>query len=147
MIVLYKVLHARGSTDAEIGQLCTDIVEREVSRIPRWMVKLTNWFMFTGLALKQGKKEAKRLKDAPDNQFRFMVNGEPGVLKMDITQCAICHICARHNASDFTPYICKVDKMLSEKLMWGLKRTQTIAGGASHCDFIFVRGATTQIEQ
>ena len=145
MIVLYKVLSKHGVPIEEAGRICTAIVEKEVDRTPVFVNRLMSWFMFTKFAFNQAKKEAARLKDAPANQFRMTIEGAPGLLRMNITQCAICWLTQRHDVSEFTPYICEVDRMLSEKLGWGLKRTQTIASGANHCDFVFVKGADTDV--
>ena len=45
----------------------------------------------------------------------------------------------------YPPYHCAADMLYSDKLGWGLIRTQTLAEGAKRCDFRFKRGGPTRI--
>ncbi len=59
---------------------------------------------------------------------------------MNITSCAICHLFGNHDAMDLVPYMCAFDDVMSAAGDQGLRRTGTIALGASHCDFRFQQG-------
>ena len=56
---------------------------------------------------------------------------------MNITSCAICTMYAPHDAMDLVPYMCAGDDAVSDAFQQGLRRTGSIALGASHCDFRF----------
>ena len=67
--------------------------------------------------------------------------GRPGLnYEVKITQCALCHAFARHDATELLPYICAADDSMSTAGDQGLRRTGTIALGADHCDFHFHHG-------
>ena len=49
-------------------------------------------------------------------------------------------------AAELTPYVCAVDKAVSERLGWGLSRSATLAAGCERCDFRFKKGGATCVE-
>ena len=59
---------------------------------------------------------------------------------MNIKSCAICHAFSKYDAMDLVPYMCAMDDVASEIGDLGLRRTGTIALGATHCDFRYERG-------
>lgn len=85
--------------------------------------------------------EASQQGAAP-NEFVFEVF-EPdadGVRGMNIKSCAICHIFGRYDAMELVPYMCSFDDVVSDAGKQGLRRTGTIALGATQCDFRFQDG-------
>ncbi|MBF0548306.1 MAG: L-2-amino-thiazoline-4-carboxylic acid hydrolase [Candidatus Riflebacteria bacterium] len=58
----------------------------------------------------------------------------------NIKSCAICYVAQKYNAMDLVPYMCAVDDVMSDKFLQGLRRTGSIAVGASQCDFRFKQG-------
>lgn len=80
--------------------------------------------------------------DAAANEFVWeTVEGDsPSLSGMNITSCAICHLFSRHDAMELVPYMCSFDDVVSRAGDQGLRRTGTIALGASRCDFRFERG-------
>ncbi len=80
--------------------------------------------------------------EADCNEFVFEIldadeNGDRG---MNITSCAICHLFGKHGAMELVPYMCSFDDVMSDAGGLGLRRTGTIALGASACDFRFRPG-------
>lgn len=63
---------------------------------------------------------------------------------MNIISCAICHAFSKYDAMDLVPYMCVYDDVMSDKESQGLKRTGSIAVGASQCDFLYKRGGEPQ---
>lgn len=53
--------------------------------------------------------------------------------------CAFCKLAARHGDKDILPNICGLDFDAYATRGIRLERTQTLAGGASHCNFRFSR--------
>jgi hypothetical protein len=76
------------------------------------------------------------------SEFVFEFVDEAGSDRgMNIKSCAICHLFGRHDAMDLVPYMCAYDDVMSDARGQGLRRTGTIALGASQCDFRFREGA------
>lgn len=61
---------------------------------------------------------------------------------IDILECGICKLFQRHSMEKFTPLLCEIDHITSSLAGLTLKRTGTIALGASRCDFRFVKKST-----
>jgi hypothetical protein len=59
---------------------------------------------------------------------------------MNVKSCAICSLFAQHDAMDLVPYMCATDDVESDLDSQGLRRSGTIALGASQCDFRYKRG-------
>jgi hypothetical protein len=53
--------------------------------------------------------------------------------------CGFCKLAARHGDKDILPNICGLDFVAYAARGIRLERTQTLAGGASHCNFRFSR--------
>ena len=53
--------------------------------------------------------------------------------------CGFCKLAARHGDKDALPNICGLDFVAYAARGIRLERTQTLAGGASHCNFRFSR--------
>jgi hypothetical protein len=53
--------------------------------------------------------------------------------------CGFCKLAARHGDKDILPNICGLDFVAYAARGIHLERTQTLAGGASHCNFRFSR--------
>ena len=64
---------------------------------------------------------------------------------IDYIECASCKFLNAQGAPELGPYVCAVDKIASEMLGWGLRRTTTLAQGGERCDFRFKKGAETNV--
>jgi hypothetical protein len=74
-------------------------------------------------------------------RFAFeLVRDEAADFGMNIRACALVHEFSRHDALDLVPYFCHNDDVGSDATGQGLRRTGTIAVGASHCDFRYKAG-------
>lgn len=69
-----------------------------------------------------------------------VVEGEDFDWGYNVKSCALCHSASQHNAMEVVPYMCAVDDVISDKHNQGLRRTGSIALGASHCDFRYQHG-------
>jgi hypothetical protein len=70
------------------------------------------------------------VEPGPSDDFEFGINYKA---------CGFCKFAARHGDQEILPNICGLDFVAYAALGIRLKRTQTLAGGASHCDFRFSR--------
>jgi hypothetical protein len=62
----------------------------------------------------------------------------------NVQSCALSHSATQHDAMEVVPYMCAVDDVMSDKNNQGLRRSGSIALGASHCDFRYQRGGQPQ---
>lgn len=62
-------------------------------------------------------------------------DGEAFDFGLDYHECGFCKLCARTGDADILPMICGMDDTSYGLRGVQLKRTQTLASGASHCNF------------
>jgi hypothetical protein len=70
------------------------------------------------------------VEPGPQDSFEFGI---------DYKACGFCKLAARHGDKDILPNICGLDFVAYAARGIRLERTQTLASGASHCDFRFSR--------
>lgn len=70
------------------------------------------------------------VEPGPGDGFEFGINYKA---------CGFCKFAARHGDQDILPHICGLDFEAYATRGIHLERTQTLAGGASHCNFRFSR--------
>src|SRR5215207_9345348 len=70
------------------------------------------------------------VQPGPGDKFEFGINYKA---------CGFCKFAARHGDREILPNICGLDFDAYATRGIHLKRTQTLAGGADHCDFRFSR--------
>ncbi|QOG18745.1 MULTISPECIES: L-2-amino-thiazoline-4-carboxylic acid hydrolase [Bradyrhizobium] len=70
------------------------------------------------------------VEPGPGDKFEFGINYKA---------CGFCKFAARHGDKDILPNICGLDFDAYATRGIRLERTQTLAGGASHCNFRFSR--------
>jgi hypothetical protein len=68
------------------------------------------------------------VEPGPQDSFEFGI---------DYKACGFCKLAARHGDKDILPNICGLDFVAYAARGIRLERTQTLASGASHCDFRF----------
>ncbi|WP_262696103.1 L-2-amino-thiazoline-4-carboxylic acid hydrolase [Kordiimonas aquimaris] len=148
MIALYKFLLNKEFERGTAERLVTDIMELEIARVPDFLKRLSTWFMFSGVGQYFTKYFAEKSSVMNDGQYRMEYQRlGADSFSLNITNCATCTLAKKQDVQEFVPTICNVDKVLSDEFGWGLQRTQTIAKGSKHCDFVFVRDAYTNVEK
>lgn len=70
------------------------------------------------------------VEPGPDDNFEFGIN---------YRACGFCKFAQRHDDKEILPNICGLDFVAYAARAIHLERTQTLAGGASHCNFRFSR--------
>lgn len=76
----------------------------------------------------------------PGEDVFEVVTGEGFDWGYNVQSCALCNAAAQHDAMEVVPYMCAVDDVMSDKNNQGLRRTGSIALGATHCDFRYQHG-------
>lgn len=148
-LAIYRVLQRYGWTVHDVGQLIHEINKAELKAIPkvvRWVIGyfwFTQWFM---ARLKKRAVESSK-RTYPGGYVLTYVEGKGQDFDfgIDYTECASCKFLGTQNALELAPYICALDKKVSEMMGWGLTRTMTIAEGSERCDFRFKKGGKTQV--
>jgi hypothetical protein len=78
----------------------------------------------------------------PDDFAYDFVEPGPGdtfEFGIDYRACGFCKFAARHGGAEILPNLCGLDFDAYATRGIRLERTQTLAGGATHCDFRFTR--------
>lgn len=81
-------------------------------------------------------------EDYPEDFVYDFVEPGPGdsfEFGIDYKACGFCKFAARHGDQEILPAICGLDFVAYAARGIHLERTQTLAGGASHCNFRFSR--------
>jgi hypothetical protein len=85
---------------------------------------------------------ASHRSEFPDDFVYDFVEPGPGdsfEFGIDYTACGFCKFAGQHGDKDILPNICGLDFVAYAARGIRLERTQTLAGGASHCNFRFSR--------
>jgi hypothetical protein len=145
-LALIKTLEFRGENYDVIRSLCLEIVHdyvRPKNALQRYLRKLPPKLIGSWPATILLRKFAARtiMRGHPDG-FRAKILTDKSTTYgfgygIDILECGICKLFAKHNASQFAPILCEVDKVTSSLAGLELIRSGTIANGAPTCDFRF----------
>ncbi|MGH9891590.1 MAG: L-2-amino-thiazoline-4-carboxylic acid hydrolase [bacterium] len=142
LLAFVLVLRRRGAHRAAIGTLIPDLVKIPFQWVPAWLANSVLRVLRPLMLWKMRRDARGSLKRRHPDEFHWeVVDDEASDLGINIRSCAVCKTFSRHDAMDFVPYMCALDDELSRIFGLGLRRTGTIALGASHCDFRFQLGA------
>ena len=93
-------------------------------------------------ALLRAQAIRSRANEYPEDFVYDFVEPGPGdgfEFGIDYRACGFCKFAARHDDNEILPNICGLDFVAYAAHGIRLERTQTLAGGASHCNFRFSR--------
>lgn len=139
LLAVYLAMRARGVDVHDFGAHMLDGMRRRLEQMTPPLSDSPNSARVEHARASQ--------QQAADNEFVFEVlgtEGEPGQWAMSIKSCAICSLYGKYDAMDLVPYMCASDDVVSDIAGQGLRRTGSIALGASHCDFVFNAGGEGQ---
>ena len=142
------VLKRHGKTLGECKTVLRRSMEIRMAKYPRLILKLGEWRAFSkpfGCYL-QAQAKASQERNYPDGfVFNYIAgDGKEFDWGLDIFECGICKFYQSQDATEFLPTICSIDYVLSDKLGYGLYRTDTLAEGAPKCNPRLKKGAATQ---
>jgi hypothetical protein len=148
-LAIYRVLRRKGLTVEEAGQIISQMNEAELKSIPVFVRRIIGYLWFSPWLIRRFRKRAKESQERkyPGGYVLTFIEGEGQKFDygFDYTECAGCKFLNEQNASELAPFMCALDKTVSEALGWGLTRTMTIAEGFDKCDFRFKKGGKTNI--
>jgi hypothetical protein len=97
------------------------------------------------LVYEMGEAEFKNREYSGDYVLNYVAGEQDFDWGVDYIECASCKFLDKQDAAELKPYVCAVDKVASEMLGWGLRRTMTLAEGDERCDFRFKKGGETSV--
>ena len=146
-LAIYRTFKKHGKTVEEAGRLVYEIGEAEFEAIPSWARRAIGVLWFSRLFTKRLQKRAVSSQERKYSGGYVLAyvegDGQDFDYGIDYIECASCKFLNEQDAAELGPYVCAVDKIASEMLGWGLRRTMTLAEGSERCDFRFKKGGRT----
>jgi hypothetical protein len=143
-MAISRVLRRRGVPLSVIGEIERETYKAQLLAAPeaerlasgRQFLSSENQALLREQAAKSHREEFPEdfvydfVAPGPGDNFEFGINYKA---------CGFCKFAARHGDKEILPNICGLDFDAYATLGIRLERTQTLAGGANHCDFRFSR--------
>ncbi len=143
-MAISRVLRRHGVSLPVIGEIERETYKAQLLTVPeaerlasgRQFMSSENQAFLREQAIKSLQKEFPEdfvydfVEPGPGDNFEFGINYKG---------CGICKFAARHGDKEILPNICGLDFDAYATQGIHLERTQTLAGGASHCNFRFSR--------
>ena len=147
-MAISRVLRRHGVSLSMIGDIERDTYKAQLLSVPE-AERLASGRQFMSpenqaLLREQATTSAteSHQKEFPDDFVYDFVEPAPGdtfEFGINYKACGFCKFAARHGDKDILPKICGLDFDAYATRGIQLDRTQTLAGGASHCNFRFSR--------
>lgn len=137
-----RVLQRHGIPTDAIGEIELQSFQRQMLAVPEDdRMQAGRRFMSAENRALIREQAAESRKETYDGDFIYDYV-EPGPnddfeFGVDYRACGFCQFAGRHGDSDILKHICGLDFAAYELRGIHLERTQTLAGGASHCNFRF----------
>lgn len=141
-----RVLHRHGLVPAAIARIEREAFKAQLLTVPeaerlqagRQFMSAENQALIREQAARSQAQEFAGdfvydfVEPGPGDDFEFGIN---------YRACGFCRFAAQHGDEAVLPHLCGLDHDAYGTRGIRLERTQTLAGGASHCDFRFSRQA------
>ncbi|WBL75476.1 L-2-amino-thiazoline-4-carboxylic acid hydrolase [Bradyrhizobium xenonodulans] len=147
-MAISRVLRRRGVRLSVIGEIERETYKAQLLAVPeaerlasgRQFMSSENQTLLREQATKSAT-EAHQNEFPEDFVYDFVEpdTGDSFEFGIDYKACGFCKFAARHGDKDILPNICGLDFDAYARRGIRLERTQTLAGGASHCNFRFSR--------
>ncbi|UKJ72716.1 L-2-amino-thiazoline-4-carboxylic acid hydrolase [Azospirillum brasilense] len=143
-MAISRVLRRHGVPLSVIGDIERDTYKAQLLTVPE-AERLASGRQFLSpenQAFLREQAEKSRQERFPEDFVYDFVEPGPGdefTFGINYRACGFCKFAARHGDKDILPNICGLDFDAYATRGIHLERTQTLAGGASHCDFRFSR--------
>lgn len=146
-LAIYQAFEQHDRTVEEAGRLAYEIGKAEFETIPRWACRGIEVLWFSRWFAKRLQKRAASSQEHKYSGGYVLAyvegDGQDFDYGIDYIECASCKFLDEQGAAELGPYVCAIDKIASEVLGWGLRRTMTLAEGGERCDFRFKKGGKT----
>lgn len=142
-LAVYLVLKKHGKKLEDIGQIAYKATEELFNINPEPADLATNPKYIP--YIKMGADRSLERKYSEDWVYFFIEGTEDFDYGLDFTECGIQKLFHKFDADEFTPYLCAMDRIMSETVNAGLYRTKTLAEGGKKCDFRYKKGRKTKV--
>jgi hypothetical protein len=147
-MAISRVLRRHGASPAMIGEIERETYKAQLLAAPeaerlaagRQFMSSENQALLRDQATKSTTESHQ--KEFPDDFVYDFVEPAPGdnfEFGINYKACGFCKFAARHGDKEILPNICGLDFEAYAARGIHLERTQTLAGGANHCNFRFSR--------
>lgn len=138
-----RILRDEGVPIRKIGRMIFEISTEyynSIQPLVKWYVRST-YFGEEKKAHMRAAAHKSQLRQYPgDWVFEFMEgDGKNFQYGLDMTECGLVKFWSAQGLEEFTPYLCLTDWALWRATGIKAARTHTIANGATHCDFRYIR--------
>lgn len=139
-----RVLRRRGIALPVIGDIERETYKAQLLTVPE-AERLASGRQFMSpenRALVREQAAKSHAKEYPEDFVYDFVEPGPGdsfEFGINYKACGFCKFAGRHGDQEILPHICGLDFEAYATRGIRLERTQTLAGGASHCNFRFSR--------
>ena len=143
-MAISRVLRRHGLSPSVIGEIEREAYKAQLLTAPE-AERLAAGRQFMSpenqALLREQAAKSHRQEFAEDFVYDFVEPGPGDTFEFGINYkaCGICKFAARHGDKEILPNICGLDFNAYATQGIHLERTQTLAGGASHCNFRFSR--------
>ncbi|WP_162801222.1 L-2-amino-thiazoline-4-carboxylic acid hydrolase [Azospirillum brasilense] len=143
-MAISRVLRRHGVPLSVIGDVEREAYKAQLLTVPE-VERLAAGRQFLSpenQAFLREQAEKSRQEQFPEDFVYDFVEPGPGdhfAFGINYKACGFCKFAARHGDKDILPNICGLDFDAYATRGVHLERTQTLAGGATHCDFRFSR--------
>ncbi len=147
-LAVYRAFKKHGRTVEEVGHLVYEMGEAEFNAIPGWVRRVIGILWFSPWLTRRIQKRAllsQNREYSGDYVLNYVAGEQDFDWGVDYIECASCKFLDKQDAAELKPYVCAVDRVASEMLGWGLRRTMTLAEGGERCDFRFKKGGETSV--
>jgi hypothetical protein len=137
-----RVLRRHGLSLPMIGDIERETYKAQLLTVPE-VDRLASGRQFmspenqTWLREQAARSHAEAFPEDFDHDFVEPGPGDHFEFGINYKACGFCKFAARHGDTEILPNICGLDFEAYATRGIRLQRTQTLAGGASHCDFRF----------
>ncbi|WP_188259274.1 L-2-amino-thiazoline-4-carboxylic acid hydrolase [Azospirillum tabaci] len=143
-MAISRVLRRHGVSLSVIGDIERETYKAQLLAVPEAerLASGQHFLSPENQAFLREQAEKSRQEQFPEDFVYDFVEPGPGddfEFGINYKACGFCKFAARHGDKDILPNICGLDFDAYATRGIHLERTQTLAGGASHCDFRFSR--------
>jgi hypothetical protein len=141
-MAISRVLRRHGVSPSVIGEIERETYKAELLTVPE-AERLASGRQFMSsqnrALLREQAEQSHRNEFPEDFVYDFVEPGPSDNFEfgIDYKACGFCKFAARHGDQEILPNICGLDFDAYATRGIYLERTQTLAGGASHCNFRF----------
>jgi L-2-amino-thiazoline-4-carboxylic acid hydrolase-like protein len=143
-MAISRVLRRHGVPLSVIGEIERETYKAQLLTVPeaQRLASGRQFMSSENQTLLREQAARSREKEFPEDFVYDFVEPSPGddfEFGINYTACGFCKFAARHGDKEILPNICGLDFNAYAAQGIHLERTQTLAGGASHCNFRFSR--------